>query len=322
MEGFRKEFQLRKPHFTQKLISLYFGGGTPSLFGPERLREVISWSPPCEEITLEANPEGVTRELFEAYRQAGITRISLGIQSFDTQHLLQLGRTHNASTAERAVDLIREAGFDNLSVDLMYDLPSQSLATWEQTLKIAARLPITHLSLYNLTIEPHTVFFKYREKLEKTLPDAELSLKMYQTAQETLHAAGLEQYEISAFAKKGYYSRHNTGYWLGRPFFGLGPSAFSYWNHKRFRNIAHLKKYTEKLSQNFFPIDFEEELSPEARERELFAINLRLLQGAPLPSFAPELSPLIDAGLLLIDPNVRLTPRGLTLYDSIAAELI
>lgn len=316
LEGLRREFQLKNP--SGKLVSLYFGGGTPSLFGPERIGEVISWSPACEEVTLEVNPEGVTRQLIERYKLAGVNRISLGVQSFDDAHLIQLGRTHNSSSAERAVDLIREAGIENLSIDLMYDLPHQELATWHTTLKTAARLPITHLSLYNLTIEPHTVFFKYRETLEKTLPDANVSLMMYQAAQETLESAGLKQYEISAFAKPTFYSRHNTGYWLGRPFLGLGPSAFSYWNHKRFRNVAHLRKYCETLAP-----DFEEELSPDARERELFVIQLRLLQGAPLPSFHHELAPLVSNGLLQIEGNIaRLTPRGLLLYDTVAAELI
>lgn len=320
LQGFRQEFQLRQP--SGHLISIYFGGGTPSLFGPERIQEVISWSPACSEITLEVNPEGVSRKLIEAYKEAGVNRISLGVQSFDEKHLVQLGRTHTASNAERAVYLIREAGIDNVSIDLMYDLPNQDLQTWQKTVHSAARLPITHLSLYNLTIEPGTVFFKIRDQLEKQQPDPHLSRQMYQDAVKILTKVGLEPYEISAFAKPGFYSRHNTGYWLARPFLGLGPSAFSYWNHKRFRNVAHLGKYSKALMQNTLPIDFEEQLSPQAQERELFLIHLRLLQGAPLPSFTSELHPFVDAGLLTVNDRVQLTEEGILLYDSIAAELI
>lgn len=319
-QGFHREFQLRQP--SGHLISLYFGGGTPSLFGPERIQEVISWSPVCQEVTLEVNPEGVSRPLMEAYKKAGVNRVSLGVQSFDEGHLVQLGRTHTASTAERAVHLIREAGIDNVSIDLMYELPNQNFQTWQKTVQTAAKLPITHLSLYNLTIEPGTVFFKIRDELEKKQPNPNVSRLMYQEAIKVLAEAGFIQYEISAFAKPGFYSRHNTGYWLARPFLGLGPSAFSYWNQKRFRNVAHLGKYTKALMQNIFPIDFEEQLTPDAQERELFLIQLRLLQGAPLPSFVNELSMLVEAGLLSIKDRVQLTDEGILLYDSIAAELI
>lgn len=320
LEGFRREFQLRKP--SGKLVSLYFGGGTPSLFGPERVQEVISWSPPCSEITLEANPDGIDLKLLKAYRNAGISRLSFGVQSFDNADLVQLGRTHSASQAEKALLLTCEAGFDSVSLDLMYDLPFQDLSHWEKSLKRAASLPIQHLSLYNLTLEPATLFFKKKESLMRAMPSPELSLRLYQRAQEILTDAGFYQYEISAFAKPGFYSRHNTGYWLGRPFLGLGPSAFSYWNHKRFRNVAHLRKYLATLSQNEFPVDFEEELSPQARERELFALHLRLLQGAPLPSFQDELVPLAEQGLLSFGPPVKLTSKGILLYDTIASEII
>lgn len=306
-----------------KLVSLYFGGGTPALFGPERIKEVISWFSSCEEITLEANPDGVTLELMKAYKEAGINRVSLGIQSFDDPLLIKIGRTHNGSHAEKAVSIIKDAGIDNISIDLMYDLPTQSIDQWRATLERAAKLPITHLSLYNLTIEPQTVFFKYRESLEKEVPSEEASLEMYKLAQELLEKAGLLQYEISAFAKPGYHSKHNTGYWLGRPFYGLGPSAFSFWNGSRFRNVANLNKYSEALDKGVYPVDFEETLDSDASERELFAVQLRLMQGAPLPSFKNELEPLIKEGLLEIeDSRVKMTKRGILVYDSIATEII
>lgn len=305
-----------------KLKSLYFGGGTPALYGPERIAELVKLLPPAEEVTLEANPDGVGEALIRRYQEAGINRVSLGIQTFDLKQLVTLGRTHTASQAEAAVHKIKAAGIDNISIDLMYDLPGQTLEDWEATLKRAAALPITHLSLYNLTIEPGTVFFKIRNELEKSIPDPETSLAFYHLAQKILEEAGLMQYEISAFAKPGYYSKHNTGYWLARPFYGLGPSAFSYLEGRRYRNIAHLKRYAEALDRGELPIDFEEKLDPEAHERELFLIALRLLQGAEIPSFHKELIPLAQAGLITVTDRVRLTPRGITLYDSIAAEIV
>lgn len=319
------EAQLRKQEIPANFVlkSLYFGGGTPALFGPARLREVISWFPEAEEITLEANPDGVSLPLMQAYKEAGVNRISLGIQTFDDPLLIKLGRTHSASHAEKAVYTIQEAGIDNISIDLMYDLPTQSPAQWKKTLEKAVTLPITHLSLYNLTIEPQTVFFKYKEALEKEVPTEDQSLEMYQLAQDILEKAGLHQYEISAFAKPGFYSKHNTGYWLGRPFFGLGPSAFSFWQGSRFRNVAHLNKYSAALDKGEYPIDFSETLETEAAERELFAVRLRLMQGAPLPSFKKELDKLVKEDLLVVEDGlVKMTQKGILVYDSIATELI
>jgi len=216
----------------------------------------------------------------------------------------------------------------------MYDLPKQTLEHWEATLAEVQRLPIQHLSLYNLTIEPHTLFFKKQAELRPCLPDEEASLSMYLMAVEKLEAVGLKQYEISAFAKNGAESRHNTGYWLGRPFLGLGPSAYSYWEGKRFRNIAHLSRYSQLLQNGQFPVDFEEKLDPEAHRRELFVIQLRMRQGVSLEAFNQEhgsldseaattLRRLIEEGFLWEhEGKILLTRRGILFYDSLASDLI
>ena len=328
LEGLEKEWALVKPS-NRNLVSLYFGGGTPSLFSPERIKKVIDWIAPSSnvEITLEVNPEEVTTPLIQAYREAGINRISLGIQTLNDPLLVKLGRTHGQKQALHAIEATLKAGITNLSIDLMYDVPGQTLQDWTATLNEAVHYPITHLSLYNLTIEPHTVFFKHQDKLIKQLPDPETSLKMYAQAQETLTGAGLNQYEISAFAKPGFHSIHNTGYWTRREFLGLGPSAFSYWNHKRFRNVANLNKYTSTLAQNLLPLDFEEELPPEARLRELLAIELRLLKGVSLKGLPPDTLQALhklakEELLVLTDDTVKLSPRGILFYDTIAAEII
>lgn len=288
------------------------------------------------EITLEANPENITLPLMKEYRDAGINRLSLGIQTLDDALLELLGRLHQGKIAEQAVWTTYEAGIQNISIDLMYDLPKQTLEHWENTLQRVVKLPITHLSLYNLTIEPYTLFFKKQEILKKMLPDEEMSLAMYERAIELFEEKGLSQYEISAFAKPGYHSRHNVGYWTARPFLGFGPSAFSYWEGKRFRNVANLKKYCEQLEEGIFPIDFEEKLSDEARIRELLAIELRLLSGVDLRGFQERHGAFGDTlresfaalekdgfiEFVGVSDCMKLTKRGLLFYDSVASEIV
>lgn len=325
----------------KKLVSIYFGGGTPSLFGPDRIHRVLqsiyssslSISPEIE-ITLEANPERITLPLMKAYAAAGINRVSIGVQTLDPELLKILSRLHSAKMAIQAIQWVFEAGITNISIDLMYDLPKQTLKKWESTLDQASALPISHLSLYNLTIEPHTMFFRNQTKLKPLLPDEENSLAMYEMAIEKLEGAGLKIYEISAFAKPECYSKHNTGYWTGRPFIGLGPSAFSYWEGKRFRNIANLNRYYQALKTNASPIDFEEELEPYAHRRELLVIQLRLRSGINLTEFEKTNGPLdletknnvdrlISNQLLTLNNGkLSLTYRGMLCYDSIASELI
>jgi oxygen-independent coproporphyrinogen-3 oxidase len=216
----------------------------------------------------------------------------------------------------------------------MYDLPQQSLADWEHTLDKVKTLPITHLSLYNLTIEPHTLFFKKKKELVPLLPNEEISLAMYQMAIDKIESMGLQQYEISAFAKPGYESLHNSGYWIGRPFLGFGPSAFSFWEGKRFQNVPHLKKYCDALKKGESPIHFEEALDLEALRRELFVIQLRLRKGVYLKKFSEEqgelnqttldqLHSLSLQGLIQWEGDlVSLSKKGVLFYDTIASELI
>jgi oxygen-independent coproporphyrinogen-3 oxidase len=334
MEGLALEWEQTKPLFRDKnLVSLYFGGGTPFLLGPEKISALIqTFSPPSNaEITLEANPENITPESMKAFAAAGINRVSIGIQTLDPVLLGKLGRLHSPDTATRAVLNTFDAGISNISVDLMYDLPGQSLESWVHTLQEATRLPIKHLSLYNLTIEPHTVFFKYRHELEKELPGQETSLQMLLAAEEIIEQAGLQRYEISAFAQPGYHSKHNTGYWTGRSFIGMGPSAFSYWNGERFRNIAHLGRYLEKLRPGESAVDFSEQLDAEASVRELIAIRLRLIQGIPEtdPLLISPLRTILDKLTLDHSPmlekcsgSYRLTKKGRLFYDELASEII
>lgn len=342
LAGFKLEWELMLPFLTNKSIkTIYFGGGTPSLFGPERIHAILSWikasvpfADPQIEITLEANPENIELCLMQDYAQAGINRVSIGIQTLDHELLHLLGRLHSPDKALQAVNIAYQAGIENISIDLMYDLPRQTLHHWDKTLEAIADLPISHLSLYNLTIEPHTLFFKKQEEIKRSLPDEEISLKMYEKAIERIEMMGLQQYEISAFAKEGFYSKHNTGYWTGRPFLSFGPSAFSYWEGSRFRNVSHLGKYVAALKEGQSPVDFREQLDPEAHRRELLVIQLRLKWGVSLDAFEKQHGPLDamtitaiqqlrDEGHLQVkDGNLGLTKRGILFYDTVAAELI
>ena len=327
------EWKKQSPLLANKeIVSLYFGGGTPFLFGPAAIQKIIDWvSPPAGcEITLEANPENVTLELMQAYQKAGINRVSIGVQSLDDSSLDTLNRTHNAETAIRAIELTQQSGIDNISIDLMYDLPSQTLESWKRTLSRLENLPIAHLSLYNLTFEPHTVFFKHRKKLLPRVPAPEISLQMLKTAVTRLEALGLKRYEISAFAKPGFASRHNSGYWTARPFLGFGPSAFSYWEGRRFQNAANLSSYAKALAENRSPVDFSETLAYPDNLHELLAVRLRLLEGVDLAHF-PNLPPATHAilhtlaaqGWLELTPtHAKLSQEGLLFYDSVATAII
>ncbi|WP_068466548.1 radical SAM family heme chaperone HemW [Candidatus Protochlamydia phocaeensis] len=342
LEGFELEWRRLLPLLQgRELATIYFGGGTPSLFGPDRISKVLEWirtdlpfQSPSIEVTLEVNPENASLDLMREYAQAGINRVSLGIQTLDADLLTLLGRLHSPHRAIQAVEETYRAGIANISIDLMYDLPRQSLKHWEATLHTIQALPLSHLSLYNLTIEPHTLFFKKQQQLRPLLPDEETSLAMYEMAIEKLTEQGLLQYEISAFAKPGFYSRHNTGYWTARPFLGFGPSAFSYWQGKRFQNIAHLGKYCAALRLDKSPVDFEEQLDPEAHRQELLVIQLRLSCGVQIHEFQKRhgllnaetktsIERLIHQGFLHKQADcLKLTKKGVLFYDTVATELI
>ncbi len=329
LSALQLEWALQKEKLAgKKIVSIYFGGGTPALFGPQAIATILSWIdiPLGCEITLEANPEEITLELMQAYKACGINRVSIGVQSLDNSLLKILGRRHTAQKALEGIENTFQAGLTNISIDLMYEIPHQTLALWQDTLLQLDKLPITHLSLYNLTIEPHTAFFKKSKQLTPHLPLPETCLEMLNAATSHLETIGLKRYEISAFAKKNQVSHHNLGYWKGRPFLGFGPSAFSYWEGKRFRNISHLQKYAQKLQAGLSPVDFEEKLEPKASLHERLAIALRCLEGIKLSDFPVTSNiydELVEQGWLIKDnDNVKLTAQGMLFYDSVAEHIV
>ncbi len=317
---------MRLPQIQNKEIaSLYFGGGTPTLF-PEGIEAILQQAS-APEITVETNPEDVTPELMQKLHDLGVNRVSIGIQSLDNILLKHLGRTHTAQKAIAAVEMTRAAGINNITIDLMYELPHQTLETWKETIDQAIELPIAHLSLYNLTIEPHTAFQKKEKELRPHLPSEETCTAMLDYACNRFHEAGLIRYEISAFAREGKVSIHNTGYWTSRPFLGYGPSAFSYWEGKRFQNICHMNKYIKQLEEGTFPVDFEEELSPLLQLHEKIAIGLRLTGGISLRNLPLSteslLKELAQEGWIEYQENhAKLTEQGTLFYDTVAEMII
>jgi oxygen-independent coproporphyrinogen-3 oxidase len=336
------EWQQKLPLLYGKtIVSIYFGGGTPSLLEEKSVHMILEWilqssshiSKDCE-ITFEMNPEDGSLPYLKQIKKLGINRVSIGVQSLDDSLLEVLDRRHGAEKALQAIDNVFTAGIDNISIDLMYDLPHQTFIAWQNTLHKIQKLPISHLSLYNLTIEPHTLFFKKQKQLTPHLPTQELSLQMLEYACTYLESIDLMRYEISAFAKNGRYSKHNTGYWTGRSFLGYGPSAFSFWEKKRFRNIANLNKYHDLLKSGESPVDFEEKLSYPNDLNELLAVNLRLIEGVNLEEFQKRWGQLSSLTMKVLqslqdkkwvqfeNKNVKLTKTGLLFYDSVAEEII
>lgn len=327
-EGLFLEWERQLPLLLDKeIVSIYFGGGTPTLFpkGVKKLLDkvfaTLSVASDCE-ITIEANPEDGSEELFEELLSYRVNRLSVGVQSLDDRSLHTLERIHSAQKAKATLLQAEKAGFKNISIDLMYDLPDQTQSSWLYTLGQARELPLQHLSLYNLTIEPHTAFHKRKIQI----PSTANSLVFLQSAIETFESMGLKRYEISAFAKTGFQSRHNLGYWTYRPFLGFGPSAFSYWEGERFQNLANLQRYTRTLKMSNSPIDFRETLPYPQNVKEKLAVGLRLIDGIDMD--LPEelhktIKELIDQNLL-VRKNLRicLSEKGLLFHDTVASQII
>jgi len=284
---------------THVLKSIYFGGGTPSLLSPagvadlvSSLKERFSFSDGLE-VTLEANPDGLGIETLEGFLQAGVNRLSLGLQSLNDNELRLLGRRHGADEALMAVERARRVGFDNLSLDLMYGLPGQTLSGWAATLEAALSTLPSHISLYNLSVEEDTPFYeRYGGAGQNPFVDEELELAMYKRAMETLAARGYCHYEISNFSLPGFKSIHNEGYWLGREYLGIGPGAHSFSRRdrrgRRFWNETEIENYKSALSRGS-PVAGSETLTRDEAMVEAVLLGLRMLErGIDIKSFSAK----------------------------------
>ncbi|MBW3660749.1 MAG: radical SAM family heme chaperone HemW [Gemmatimonadetes bacterium] len=320
-----------------RLATLYFGGGTPSVLTPAgfgRIAELCRTIAPAAEAlewTVEANPDDASIERFAAWRERGVTRVSIGVQSFDPARLDFLGRIHSGERAVEATLLAAEAGFDDLSIDLMFNLEVEGRKpAWAADLETAFSLPVSHLSLYGLTIEPGTAFAARADSGARlTVPDAAYAAE-FRMACRAARAAGFEHYEVSSFALPGHRSRHNSAYWTGAPYLGLGPSAHSYDGRRRWANASSLTAWAEALSTGADPRAFVETLGPTERGLETLYLGLRTAEGVggdhPLLA-AGDARAVVDA--LLTDSLLRETgdgrlacsERGFLVLDSILDRL-
>ena len=308
--------------------TIFFGGGTPSLLPAALMRRILERirSERVTEWTIEGNPSTISTEKAKLFREFGVNRISMGVQALDDELLDAIGRVHSVKAAVESYEKLRSAGFDNINLDLMFGLPGQTLEHWRNTLERAISLRPEHLSTYCLILEEDTHFWSLLQQgLIK--PDEELELKMYELAMEMLAAAGYWQYEISNFARPGKECAHNSAYWEGRDYLGLGPSACSTVGDRRWQNVPDIEKYVEAVSQQQPAISFEETLTPELRAAERAAFGMRMNAGVPAElvkgRWDKQIAELLSAELVQWR-NGRLTPtqRGILFADEVAARFI
>jgi len=303
--------------------TLYFGGGTPSMLDSQQLSRILQ-ALPDGWIFLEANPEDVTLENVAAWRALGIRTLSIGVQSFDDASLRFLGRQHDGAAARRSAEIALSAGFETVSLDLIYGLPDQTQQAWRQQLETAIELAPQHLSCYQLDLLEGTPMA--RQKLTELPDDAQAD--RFELTHELLAEAGLTPYEVCSFARApAHQSRHNSKYWHHTPYLGLGPSAHSFDGRRRWWNARKLPDYKECIANGQLPRSGEETLGPEALQLEALMLGLRTVAGIALRRFDGLIqrnAALIERGvadgqIVLDDDHLRLTTRGLAIADGLAA---
>jgi oxygen-independent coproporphyrinogen-3 oxidase len=285
VEALKLEIVLQKEFLEGKPVkTIYFGGGTPSVLHPQELSSIIeeidkfySISNDAE-ITLEANPDDLTKAYLSEIKALGINRLSIGTQSFHEELLRFMNRSHSAEQSVRSIENARAAGFDNLNMDLIYAVPAGSYTIWLKDLDIMMSLMPEHISAYHLTIEENTVFGNWYNKGKIKMPDEEESISQYRTLTTVLNRHGYEHYEVSNFALKGYMSQHNSAYWKGDHYLGIGPGAHSFNGYTRQYNISHNIKYIQALKSGVVPFE-KEVLSRENKLNEYLLTGLRTLNG-------------------------------------------
>ena len=327
--------RLRQEGITS-LKTIYLGGGTPTLLAAQQLvrvlkkcRDLFCFSPGAE-ITIEANPGTVDAEKLFQLEQSGVNRISIGIQSFSDKLLAGMGRIHTAAEAIESVTAAKEAGLRNISIDLMYGLPGQTLADWGKTLTRALALDIEHISIYGLKVERGTAWGDLELQGRLSLPEEEAVLAMRELADQMLGQGSFNRYEISNYARGGLRSEHNCGYWSGRPYLGLGLGASSDFWGRRFSNTRDMGHYLTLLGKGQLPVAEEEILSFRQRMGETMFLGLRILGGLDLRSFeqkygvraeavyAEEIAVLKSMGLITLDEGyVRLSARALPIANHV-----
>lgn len=335
-----------KPCLSDKTLkTIYLGGGTPSLISSHNIKKLVTGiirafsDAKPQEITMEINPGTVARESLAAFKDAGINRLSIGIQSFNDKTLKTLGRIHSVKDAVKCYEYAETAGFDNIGIDLIFGIPGQSIEEWEQDLKTAIALKPEHISTYNLTVEKDTIFFELQKSGRLVLPSEEEQILMYEFAIDRLEGAGYKHYEISNFAQSGLESRHNMRYWSHMDYIGLGAGAHSYaslpdWGIRQW-NESSPESYMRQINEIGLAIAGEERLAREEALEEWIFLGLRKTTGIdrdwflerfniPLKDlYESKITALKTEGLLQEDnAGLRLTRRGLLLSNEVFSGFI
>jgi oxygen-independent coproporphyrinogen-3 oxidase len=332
-----RELELRRGEVREPVRTLYFGGGTPTIYTPEVLQGVIGrvkslYDTDFEEITVEANPDDLTDEYLARLKETEIDRLSIGIQSFQDAHLQLFNRRHTGQQGCEAIERARRHGFENLTVDLIYGIPGQTEEEWESDLSRVIGLSVTHLSAYHLTIEPRTPLGRWAERGKIAAVSDGISRRHYEILERLTTAAGYEHYEISNFARPGYSSRHNSHYWDGTPYLGIGPAAHSFDGFTRRWNRSDIRHYLENLEfGDYFETEY---LSPADRFNETLMTGLRTARGVSWKrldeAFDPEKIEYLRAaaqkylatGRLIDDgERLRIPTAHFLLSDGIIADL-
>jgi len=326
---------------TNIIKTIFLGGGTPTTLTIYQLERILKECvkefkvAPAAEITIEANPATIDIEQMKSIRKTGYNRISIGVQSFDKTELKLLDRAHGPEEVHSTVDCARKAGFDNLSLDLMFAIPNQSLSSWESNLDKALEKNPEHLSTYNLTIEQGTAFSKLQSNGKLIMPEDGHQLELYKKTIERLTKKGFHHYEISNFARQGKECKHNITYWENTNTLGLGAGASSYIDGTRFKNINLPVHYIRQVKEGKTAVEHSETLEPRQAMGETIMLGLRLLQGISIHQFERRfqvsfinlfkniIHSLKEKELILIeDDHLRLSPKGLFLADSVILEFI
>ena len=320
----------------KRIETVYLGGGTPSQLSGEQLRQIFSHLlnmyalAPDAEVTIECNPDDVTEEFALLLSELPVNRVSMGAQTFSQERLRFLRRRHTAEQVPEAVERLRKAGIENISVDLMYGFPGETMEEWERDIQSAIKLNVEHLSAYALQYEEGTPLYKMLERGEVTEVDEEVSRQMYYRLIDALAEAGFEHYEISNWGKPGRHSRHNSNYWNQTPYIGLGAAAHSFDGENRQWNVADIRQYMEGIEKGE-PCVEHEELTPDNHYNEIVMTALRTSEGLSLEKLSKayadyclrQAKRFIDDGLLTMEnQHLRLTRKGLFVSDMVMAELM
>lgn len=317
--------------------TVYFGGGTPTSLKPESLKTLLSGVmenftlTPDTEITMECNPKTADFETFSMLRAWGVNRLSIGVQSFEDRLLSLIGRIHSSEDAKSVILDASKAGFSNISADLMFGLPGQTIEDVRRSVEIMTSLPVSHISCYGLILEEGTPLYKKVESGTLTLPDEDTEFSMYRTLKDELKARGFLQYEISNFAKEGYRSRHNTKYWNAEEYIGCGAAAHSYFQNTRFCHTSNLEEYIK----NPMARQDEEEISQKEQMTEFMILGLRKTEGVSKKTFSARfgtvltdvyghiITPFVEKGLLLWEDDfLRFSEEGLYVSNAILCEFM